>query len=225
MKLVKTLSCLAAVVCANSAFADVKLNFPDTVDVLIANEYSANASSGGLFSSTKTVTLPDGVNQIVFRYTPYFEEGNERVTVSSDPIIARFDSANSELEFKLPKYRDARQAEKMLKNLEWSLVDGSGQEVAVTEDKLIKHGFQLNRDLQRETQDYNRKGQGVAVIALAEPVSNAPVVQQAAPVVTEKPDTPAPQASGDTAEEMLHFWYEKADDETKARFKAFVNKK
>lgn len=26
-----------------------------------------------------------------------------------------------------------------------------------------------------------------------------------------------------TAEEMLHFWYQKADAETKARFKAYIN--
>ncbi|PUZ91420.1 hypothetical protein DC364_22445, partial [Vibrio vulnificus] len=31
------------------------------------------------------------------------------------------------------------------------------------------------------------------------------------------------KAGDNTAEEMLHFWYDKADEATKARFKAYIN--
>ncbi|MEF1291313.1 DUF2057 family protein, partial [Vibrio sp. M260118] len=33
------------------------------------------------------------------------------------------------------------------------------------------------------------------------------------------------KAGDTTAEEMLHFWYNKADAETQERFKAFINQK
>ncbi len=216
MNWTKTIVGLAALMSANVAMAEVKLVFPDTVDILVANEYGVNMESGGLFSSTKSVTLPDGVNQIVFRFTPYFEQGNDRVKVPSEPIVAKFNANDTELEFQLPKYRDARQAEANIDTMEWSLTDEVGTPVRIIEDKLIKHGFQMSRDLQREIQDYNRKGKGVAVLA----TSATADVDTAMKSATES------VANGDsTAEEMLHFWYEKADAETKARFKKYVNQK
>ncbi len=216
MNWTKTIVGLAALMSANVAMAEVKLVFPDTVDILVANEYGVNMESGGLFSSTKSVTLPDGVNQIVFRFTPYFEQGNDRVKVPSEPIVAKFNANDTELEFQLPKYRDARQAEANIDTMEWSLTDEAGTPVRIIEDKLIKHGFQMSRDLQREIQDYNRKGKGVAVLA----TSATADVDTAMKSATES------VANGDsTAEEMLHFWYEKADAETKARFKKYVNQK
>ncbi len=216
MNWTKTIVGLAALMSANVAMAEVKLVFPDTVDILVANEYGVNMESGGLFSSTKSVTLPDGVNQIVFRFTPYFEQGNDRVKVPSEPIVAKFNANDTELEFQLPKYRDARQAEANIDTMEWSLTDEAGTPVRIIEDKLIKHGFQMSRDLQREIQDYNRQGKGVAVLA----TSATADVDTAMKSATES------VANGDsTAEEMLHFWYEKADAETKARFKKYVNQK
>lgn len=218
MKWTKAIVGLAALTCANIAMAEVKLVFPDTVDIIVANEYGVNMKSGGLFSSTKSVTLPDGVNQIVFRFTPYFEQGNDRVKVPSEPIVAKFDAYDTELAFQLPKYRDARQAEANIDTMEWALVDEGGTSIQIVEDKLIKHGFQMSRDLQREIQDYNRQGNGVAVLATA-------TATTAAVDSAMKPGSESGASDGSTAEEMLHFWYEKADEETKARFKEYVNKK
>lgn len=221
MKWTKTIVGLAALTCANIAMADVKLVFPDTVDIIVANEYGVNMKSGGLFSSTKSVTLPDGVNQIVFRFTPYFEQGNDRVKVPSEPIVAKFNAHDTELEFQLPKYRDARQAEANIDTMEWALVDESGASIQIVEDKLIKHGFQMSRDLQREIQDYNRQGKGVAVIATATATSAA----ASADTRAMKSGTESGASDDSTAEEMLHFWYDKADAETQARFKDYVNQK
>lgn len=222
MKWTKVIFGLAALTCANIAMAEVKLVFPDTVDIIVANEYGVNMKSGGLFSSTKSVTLPDGVNQIVFRFTPYFEQGNDRVKVPSEPIVAKFNAHDAELEFQLPKYRDARQAEANIDTMEWALVDEGGTPVQVIEDKLIKHGFQMSRDLQREIQDYNRQGKGVAVIATATAAATSATLSAN---TTMKSGAESGASDDSTAEEMLHFWYDKADAETQARFKDYVNQK
>ncbi|KAA5744687.1 DUF2057 domain-containing protein, partial [Acinetobacter baumannii] len=120
----------------------------------------------GFFASERTLTLPDGVNQVVFRFTPFFNKGNDRVSVESDVIVTSFTSSDSKLALQLPEYRNLNDAEDNIKDLDWKLVDASGNAIAVKQDKLIKEGMQIGRDYVREVEDYNRTG-GVAAIAVA----------------------------------------------------------
>ncbi len=193
-----------------SSLAAVSVQVPDSIDLLAANEAKPQLD-GGLFSSTKTLTLPDGENQIVFRYKAYFNQGDDRVVVQSNAIIAKFSASENELQFVLPEYRNRQQAEDNIANLSWKLVDQTGLEIGVTQDKLIKKGVQVGRDYASEAQQYNATG-GVA--AFAAPTTVTHTAQTSA--------TNIPAESKD-AEEMLHFWYEKADAKTKARFKRFIN--
>ncbi|AXT73577.1 DUF2057 domain-containing protein [Vibrio sp. dhg] len=219
MKLIKPLTCTLALAMSSMAFADVTVSVPDDVSVLAANGEKVKLD-GGFFASERTLTLPDGVNQVVFRFTPFFNKGNDRVSVESDVIVTSFTSSDSKLALQLPEYRNLNDAEDNIKDLDWKLVDASGNAIAVKQDKLIKEGMQIGRDYVREVEDYNRTG-GVAAIAVA----GAMVQPMTLPA--EIPED-MKQARGavkadSTAEEMLHFWYQKADAETKARFKAYIN--
>ncbi|AUL98506.1 hypothetical protein FORC54_4361 [Vibrio vulnificus] len=196
------------------ATAAVTLHVPDDVTLFVANGQKAKLS-GSLFASSKTIELPNGENQIVFQYEPYFSQGNDRIGVESNVIIAKFSATDTDLNFELPKYRDHRVAEQEIKQMQWQLVDEQGAAVTKSEDKLVKSGMQIGRDYAREAADYNQTG-GIAAIGTA--VSVATIKTE--PVA----DVEAKVKAGDnTAEEMLHFWYEKADDATKARFKAYIN--
>ncbi|MBE3651421.1 DUF2057 family protein [Vibrio navarrensis] len=208
MNFIKPLTYFLSMSLSGFAAAEVTLTVPDEVTLLVANGKTPKLS-GSLFATSKTATLPDGENQIVFRYEPFFSQGNDRIGVESDVIVAKFTANGSELSFFMPKYRDHRVAESEIKQLDWQLIDADDQTVEKTEDKLIKEGLQIGRDFHREVEDYNRAG-GIAAIG-------APLT-----VAALKPVVEGHQASS-AAEEMLHFWYEKADDETKARFKAFIN--
>ncbi|EEW10191.1 conserved hypothetical protein [Vibrio mimicus VM573] len=203
------LSCLLALCFAASASAKVTIDIPDTIDLLVVNGSSPKLS-GGFFDATKKLELDDGEQQIVFRYSPYFSQGSDRIIIDSDVIIATFDAANQDFTFDMPKYRDAPQATKAIKKMEWQLVDQQGKAIKMRQDRLIKEGMQLGRNFEFETAEYNRKG-GIA--ALTSSIATQPLTQQE-----------ASNAAASAAEEMLHFWYNKADEETKARFKAFVNK-
>nr|WP_158163152.1 DUF2057 family protein [Vibrio mimicus] len=209
MKPMQRLSCLLALCFAASASAKVTIDIPDTIDLLVVNGSSPKLS-GGFFDATKKLELDDGEQQIVFRYSPYFSQGSDRIIIDSDVIIATFDAANQDFTFDMPKYRDAPQATKAIKKMEWQLVDQQGKAVEMRQDRLIKEGMQLGRNFEFETAEYNRKG-GIA--ALTSSIAIQPLTQQE-----------ASNAAASAAEEMLHFWYNKADEETKARFKAFVNK-
>lgn len=209
MKSMQRLTCLLALCFAASANAKVTMEIPDTIDLLVVNG-SSPKFSGGFFNATKKLELDDGEQQIVFRYSPYFSQGNDRIIIDSEVVIATFDAANQELSFDMPKYRDAPQATKAIKTMQWQLLDQQGKAVELRQDRLIKEGMQIGRNFEFETAEYNKKG-GVA--ALTSSMAIQPIAQQ------EISNATAMAA----AEEMLHFWYNKADTETKARFKAFVN--
>ncbi|MGF1695589.1 DUF2057 family protein [Vibrio kyushuensis] len=216
MKLIKTISCTCALLISQSVFADVTINIPDSIDLYTANGEKPELS-GGFFSSTKTLTLPNGENQIAFRHNVYFDKSNDRITVEGDTIIAKFDAQDEELTFSLPTFRNEREAQAQIKDLDWALVNTSEQSIEVKQDKLMKDGMQIGRDYQREVEDYNRAGGIAAITAMG----------VAIPVTLPEPvpvQLPEKSGSADTAEEMLHFWYDKADEETKARFKAHINK-
>ncbi|HAT8536199.1 TPA: DUF2057 domain-containing protein [Vibrio vulnificus] len=214
MNIIKPLTCILAMSISGLATAAVTLHVPDDVTLFVANGQKAKLS-GSLFASSKTIELPNGENQIVFQYEPYFSQGNDRIGVESNVIIAKFSANDTDLNFELPKYRDHRVAEQEIKQMQWQLVDEQGAAVTKSEDKLVKSGMQIGRDYARETADYNQTG-GIAAIGTA--VSVATIKTEPVADVETKV-----KAGDNTAEEMLHFWYDKADEATKARFKAYIN--
>ncbi|WP_172573039.1 DUF2057 domain-containing protein [Vibrio vulnificus] len=214
MNIIKPLTCILAMSISGLATAAVTLHVPDDVTLFVANGQKAKLS-GSLFASSKTIELPNGENQIVFQYEPYFSQGIDRIGVESNVIIAKFSANDTDLNFELPKYRDHRVAEQEIKQMQWQLVDEQGAAVTKSEDKLVKSGMQIGRDYAREAADYNQTG-GIAAIGTA--VSVATIKTEPVADVETKV-----KAGDNTAEEMLHFWYDKADEATKARFKAYIN--
>ncbi|RJX69752.1 DUF2057 domain-containing protein [Vibrio sinensis] len=215
----KTIQLLAALTLLNSAsaLADVTLNIPDNVELLVANQARPHIS-GGFFSSERHIILPDGENQIVFRYNPYFTQGSDRNVVEGDAILATFSADNQTVNFDLPKYKSEQDAQKRIHGMEWQLVTEENQSIEVKQAVLVKEGLQIGRDYVREADDYNRTG-GVAALTTAMLTSANQTTQQGSQHINKT--TNAVDAT--TAEEMLHFWYNKADAKTKARFKDFVN--
>ena len=218
MKIFKSIALLSTIIAAPQALADVKIEAPSNADglvkVLSVNEAKPDLE-GGLFSSSKTITVPDGVTQIVFQYQLAFSQGKNREFVDSDIIIAIFDTTDTTVTFDMPKFRNANEARKGFQNLDWKLVDENQHTISVKQDKLTTDGMQIGRKFPQEAKEYNRTG-GIA--ALTTGATAAAVVQPV--TLPAKFDSNA----SNTAEEMLYFWYEKADAETKQKFKEFVNK-
>lgn len=217
MSIIRSLSpiALASLLCFSAtASADVIIKFPSNIDILAVNSEEPDIS-GNFFASEKSVTLPDGVNQIVFRYKPSFQEGNEQISITTDAIITKFDAKDTTLYIDVPEYRNADQARDFDKNPTWKLIDDSGNAIPVDQDKLMKNGVQLGRKYDSESVAYNKKG-GVAAITASAAIPAAAAVQ---PV----------KMSGDaqyknTEEQMLHYWFDKADAETQQRFVESIKK-
>ncbi|RIH72953.1 hypothetical protein BJG01_11340 [Vibrio splendidus] len=220
MKTLQSIALLSTIIVAPNVLADVTIEVPSSADALVevlaVNEAKPDLD-GGFFSSSKTITVPDGVNQIVFKYQLAFSQGNDREFVDSDTIIATFDAADTALTFDMPKFRNTNEAKKGLQNLDWKLVDENQNAISVKQDKLIKDGMQIGRKYPQEAKEYNQKG-GIAALTVGASAGAAAVVQPV--TLPAKIDGNA----ANTAEEMLYFWYEKADAETKQKFKDYVNK-
>ena len=220
MKTLQSIALLSTIIVAPNVLADVTIEVPSSADALVevlaVNEAKPDLD-GGFFSSSKTITVPDGVNQIVFKYQLAFSQGNDREFVDSDTIIATFDATNTALTFDMPKFRNTNEAKKGLQNLDWKLVDENQNAISVKQDKLIKDGMQIGRKYPQEAREYNQKG-GIAALTVGASAGAAAVAQPV--TLPAKIDGNA----ANTAEEMLYFWYEKADAETKQKFKDYVNK-
>lgn len=221
MKTLQSIALLSTIIAAPQVLADVTIEVPSSADALVevlaVNEAKPDLD-GGFFSSSKTITVPDGVNQIVFKYQLAFSQGNDREFVDSDTIIATFDATDTALTFDMPKFRNTNEAKKGFQNLDWKLVDENQNAISVKQDKLMKDGMQIGRKYPQEAKEYNQKG-GIAALAMGTAAgATAAVVQPV--TLPAKIDANA----ANTAEEMLYFWYDKADAETKQKFKDYVNK-
>ncbi|NOJ07621.1 DUF2057 family protein [Vibrio splendidus] len=219
MKTLQSIALLSTIIVAPHVLADVTIEVPSSADALVevlaVNEAKPDLD-GGFFSSSKTITVPDGVNQIVFKYQLAFSQGNDREFVDSDTIIATFDATDTALTFDMPKFRNTNEAKKGLQNLDWKLVDENQNAISVKQDKLIKDGMQIGREYPQEAKEYNQKG-GIAALTLGASAGAAAAQPVTLPAKIDG-------NAANTAEEMLYFWYEKADAETKQKFKDYVNK-
>ncbi|MDW6004510.1 DUF2057 family protein [Vibrio mangrovi] len=198
--------------------AKVTIDVPEAVDILVANGSKAEISGGGFFDSQKKLHLENGLQQVVFRYEPFFQEGKENIGVESDVIVAVFNAEDTGLAFQLPKYRNSREAQDRIGNMQWSLTNQNGQNVEVTKDKLLKDGMQIGRNYYTEMSIYNQSGK-VASIPEYAPQNVAQIKTIPARSVTSSQT----KTSATTAETMLHYWYDQADEQTRSRFKQFIN--
>lgn len=161
LKVAMALSILAS----TNLYAATTLVVPEDVKLLAVNMEKPKLE-GGLFSSDKTIEIPDGTNQIVFKYQPAFETNENLKTVYSDVIIAKFDVENEKLKFELPEFKTLRQAQNNISPLDWQLLDTKGQPIALVEDVLESDGVQIGRNYPQESRNYNIAG-GIASVAVS----------------------------------------------------------
>ncbi|MGF1694994.1 DUF2057 family protein [Vibrio lamellibrachiae] len=95
----------SAVFISMSAFADVTLNLPKDVQLLVINGEDAGYSSFG-FDYKENITIPNGVNQVVFRLSKVVNDGGNKMTkFKSKPLVATFDSRDSSLSLDVPNVK------------------------------------------------------------------------------------------------------------------------
>ncbi|HCZ9304484.1 TPA: DUF2057 family protein [Vibrio alginolyticus] len=207
---------------STNLYAATTLVVPEDVKLLAVNMEKPDLE-GGLFSSEKTIELPDGTNQIVFKYQPTFEINENLKTVYSDVIVAKFDAENEKLTFELPEFKTLRQAQNNISPLDWQLLDTKGQPIALVEDVLESDGVQIGRNYPQESRNYNIAG-GIASVAVSYVTVNQhqQSVSDIEPRV-ETSDTRSTAASNDSQMvDVLKTMYQKASPAEKEAFKNWL---
>lgn len=218
---------LSVLLLSPSVFAEVTIQVPSDVSVYVANG-KAPELTGGVFDSGKTLHLPDGTQQIFFRYTPYFSKGKDNIGVESDVLVATFQESNKNLSFVLPEFRNLKDAQDNIHSFKWKLTTENGQPIDAIQDKLIKKGIQFGRNYRTEASLYNQ-GKGIAAVHAFAPhmtLSDQQIQSESLssqPTANSSIQKTATTKAGPSVDSMLHYWYNQADAETKIRFKAFVN--
>ncbi|MCS6238960.1 DUF2057 domain-containing protein [Shewanella baltica] len=227
-------------VAVQPATADVNLNLPKNAEVLTVNGKPA-VKSGNL-------VLADGINQIAFRYAAQYRQQADSVHYLSDVLIVRFDASAQTLTLTLPAINSARDAKKFDESPKLTLSNAQDEAVSFTSDKLMKNGIQLGRDFEHEILQYNLSNHPASLNltmntattqpndAIAPVLASQPQIRQTAvvtstnliapAVVNDKAQqtTPATTPSQTEISQMLDYWYKQANDNTKASFKAKINK-
>lgn len=214
------------------ATANVHLKLPKNAEVLTVNGKPA-VKSGDL-------VLADGTNQIAFRYAAQYRQQADSVHYLSDVLIVRFDASAQTLTLTLPAINSARDAKKFDESPKLTLLNAQDEAVGFTSDKLIKNGIQLGRDFEHEILQYNLSNHP-ASLNLTMNTATTQASDAIAPVLASQPQihqTSAATANNDKAQQitpattpsqaeisqMLDYWYKQANDNTKASFKAKINK-
>lgn len=228
------------------ATADVHLNLPKNAEVLTVNGKPAVKSDD--------LILADGTNQIAFRYAAQYRQQADSVHYLSDVLIVRFDASAQTLTLTLPAINSARDAKKFDESPKLTLLNAQDEAVGFTSDKLIKNGIQLGRDFEHEILQYNLSNHSASLnltmnTATTQPsdaitpiLANQPQIRQisaatstsliapavipSATAVNDKAQQITPTTTPSQAEisQMLDYWYKQANDNTKASFKAKINK-
>lgn len=211
-----------SVFASTNLYAATTLVVPEDVKLLAVNMEKPKLE-GGLFSDEKTIEIPDGTNQIVFKYQPEFEINDNIKNVYGDVIIAKFDVKNEELKFELPEFKTYRQAETNISPLEWQLLDSKGQPIDLVEDVLESDGVQIGRNYAQEARNYNIAG-GVAGVAVTVVTVNqhSQAVTGVEPKVVATTDAQPSTAQDSQMVDILKTMYQKATPQEKETFKKWV---
>ncbi|GLT15836.1 DUF2057 family protein [Vibrio algivorus] len=205
-KFFSAVGCIA-LLASQLVHAEVQIPIPDSVNLLVVNSLKPKVEKGGLFG-TDTLILPDGENQIVFKFQPGVMENDTLRRVYSDVIVAKFTAQDDELTFVLPEYRDLNQARNEINDFEWSLVDTQDNAIDVKKEPLSTTGVQLGRNFIEDVMDYNMRG-GVAAI------TTGSVVAKSLPMNTQtKPDSENIS--------QLKAWYLKANEQERKDFQIWL---
>ena len=208
------------------ALADVNVEIEDGISVLALN--GKEVTSKSFLSGKDVLKLNDGVNQLLVQYTAEIKTSADDYELeSTDPFVLLLDAADKQLVLKAPALKTEKDVVRFNQQANWRLVDREGKPLVLKTAALKKEGFQLARNYEYELAEFNMSGAEAAlpntrVVADMAAPAPAPVIRQAS---VDKASSANKTSEVNMAEEMLRYWYNQADAETRKRFKKWIDQK
>lgn len=225
---------IGGIVAAAMSFSTMaaSLKVPPEVNLLVVNGKKVSSS---LFRDTKGLDLLAGQHQILFRVVDTVKIGsNDEDLYRSVPIVVNF-TVNDEdtINIKLPRVTTKAEAERFDRNVNFTLVTDTGKVIPNVHDTLDIQGLVIAADYELEMTKYNAGDNKASIKGLAQGILISPVVGQGSAAVVpvsnsnqmpeyksvDRKSQKAVTLKGETAEEeMLQYWFQRADKDTQKRF-------
>lgn len=171
------------------AYSSVNLNVPIDVQMLTVNGQDVGFSSFG-FDHKETVKLDDGVNQVVFRVSKVVADGGSKGTkYTSIPMVATFDSSDSNLFIEIPKLTTLSQGSQFNDKPTFSITDGN-QAVPGLKKGKINAGLKFFSDIVAEVERFNRSDEPASLkhFQVAKPAATTTTAAATTASYSESPD-------------------------------------
>ncbi|WP_087025707.1 DUF2057 domain-containing protein [Thaumasiovibrio subtropicus] len=204
-----------------SAAAQVTIALPQHGEWVLVN--GVKAPEG------QTITVENGWHQLAFRMRTDYRHNGDIELYTSPVQIVTFEAYDQTLDIDLPEIRNPNQARQFSRNPKFTIDDANQLPIAYNTDILTFEGFQIGRNYEQEIAQYNQTGgkaalqQAVAIANLPEGIEDNKQSAQTAVNSNVGENSATPDSESEMVAEMLNFWWDKADIETRAAFKAQIS--
>ena len=211
---------------STSVLADVKLSAENGIYIIAVN--GVELESDSLIGNKLSAQLPNGVNQILVRYSAEIETFGDIEIENSNPHIIVFKAQDNSLKLSAPEIKRMSEFDEFDNGQQWLLTDSAGRSISYKSKPLIKEGFQLSRDYVRELNDFNRSGDELSINYLPSDMRDSAKQAESKSVVISykfSDESIDNKKNVNLPEQLLQYWYLKADAETRERFKDWISDK
>ncbi len=214
MRCVKLISLLCAFVMPATAFAATfEIARPYTLLLLDGQPAKSN-----MVNSKQQISLPAGQHQLVLQFEGSFRDQSESRLIRGEPVVFNLDmQADDSIAIKFTYPRNYREAERFLEQQKLQVIDKKQGSTAKVDYFVLpkKEGLQIGRDYQQELTDLGKAFQQTSM-----PTTAAAAATTA--VAAENKTGSAPVAKNVQTLEMLKYWYNQADIQTRKDFQHWV---
>jgi len=225
MRLLACMSLAILTLQPTSAFADAVLSVGNGVSVIAHN--GKELSDSDFLTGSKGLQLNNGINQVLVRYSGELSGGDGDIEHSHAFVLLFNAVDNQSLSLSAPRIRKQRELDSFNRKGNWNLQDDTQAAVTYQHATLIKEGFQLSRDYTQELAIFNQTNSAAALQINPSQTSTpvpAPAIRTGTAVNTiSTADTPTSGASEPMSLQMLKYWYNQADSNSRADFKAWIS--
>ena len=214
MRCLKLIALLCAFVMPATAFA-ATFEIVRPYTLLLLDGQPAKSS---MVNSKQQITLPAGQHQLVLQFEGSFRDQSDSRLIRGEPLVFNLDmQADDNIAINFTYPRNYREAERFLEQQKLQVINKKPGSTAKVDYFVLpqKEGLQIGRDYQQELTDLGKAFQQTST-----PTSAAAAATAA--VVAESKTGSAPVAKNVQTLEMLKYWYNQADIQTRKDFQHWV---
>lgn len=197
------------------AQADIIFSAGEGVSILAVNGKAVD--QGTLFSDTPDISAPNGKAQILVEYTAEMgRSADDYLIEKSDTFVITLSATDTRVQVSAPEISSRYELKAFNRSAQWLLQDAEGKTLPFVYGKLKKEGFQLGRNYENELKSFNNS-QDPAALPYLNRETYKFNTSSPAQVMPESTATDQKMVS-----QMLQFWYEQANKETRNQFKSWI---